>query len=64
MSMITFLLTPQILYAKDVDQRSTTFEKAILMGKEYQRRTKVIHLMLQDTVERVFFGSMQFSEFC
>ncbi|XP_005109229.1 COP9 signalosome complex subunit 1 isoform X1 [Aplysia californica] len=34
----------KILYAKDVDQRSTTFEKAILMGKEYQRRTKALIL--------------------
>ncbi|KAK3797212.1 hypothetical protein RRG08_030439 [Elysia crispata] len=34
----------KILYAKDADQRSTTFEKAILMGKEYQRRTKALIL--------------------
>ena len=32
----------QILYAKDIDQRSTTFEKSLAMGKEYQRRTKVL----------------------
>lgn len=31
----------QILYAKDVDQRSTTFEKTLLMGKEFQHRSKV-----------------------
>ena len=31
----------QVLYARDVDQRSTTFEKAIEMGKEYKKRTKV-----------------------
>jgi len=34
----------KILYAKDVDQRSTTFEKAINMGKDYQRRTKALIL--------------------
>ena len=32
----------QILYAKDVDQRSVTFEKSIEMGNEYQRRTKAV----------------------
>ncbi|XP_054565890.1 COP9 signalosome complex subunit 1 isoform X2 [Eptesicus fuscus] len=30
----------KILYARDVDQRSTTFEKSLLMGKEFQRRAK------------------------
>ncbi|XP_012259039.1 COP9 signalosome complex subunit 1 isoform X1 [Athalia rosae] len=34
----------KILYAKDVDQRSTTFEKSISMGKEYQRRTRMLIL--------------------
>lgn len=34
----------QILYAKDVDQRSTTFEKSISVGKEYQRRTRMLIL--------------------
>ncbi|XP_015111870.1 COP9 signalosome complex subunit 1 [Diachasma alloeum] len=34
----------KILYAKDVDQRSTTFEKSISIGKEYQRRTKMLLL--------------------
>lgn len=34
----------KILYAKDVDQRSTTFEKSLLMGKEYQRRTRMLIL--------------------
>lgn len=34
----------QILYAKDVDQRSTTFEKSIGLGKEYQRRTRMMIL--------------------
>ncbi|KAM4844629.1 COP9 signalosome complex subunit 1 isoform 2-T2 [Thomomys bottae] len=28
----------KILYARDVDQRSTTFERSLLMGKEFQRR--------------------------
>ena len=30
-----------MLYARDVDQRSTTFEKALDMGREYKKRTKV-----------------------
>ena len=30
----------QVLYAQDVDQRSTTFEKALEMGEQYQRRAK------------------------
>ncbi|GLV42287.1 COP9 signalosome subunit 1b [Carabus blaptoides fortunei] len=34
----------KILYAKDVDQRSTTFEKSLQMGKEYQRRTRMLIL--------------------
>ena len=34
----------QILYAKDVDQRSVTFEKSIEMGKEYQKRTRAVVL--------------------
>ncbi|KAI8794389.1 COP9/signalosome complex subunit Csn1 [Biomphalaria glabrata] len=34
----------KILYAKDADQRSTTFEKALIVGKEYQRRTKALIL--------------------
>lgn len=34
----------KILYAKDTDQRSTTFEKSMLMGQEYQRRTKALIL--------------------
>lgn len=34
----------QILYARDVDQRSTTFEKSLLMGKEFQRRAKAMML--------------------
>jgi len=31
----------QVLYAKDLDQRSITFEKAIAMGEEYQMKSKV-----------------------
>uniref|UniRef100_UPI003AAD633B COP9 signalosome complex subunit 1-like isoform X7 n=1 Tax=Centroberyx gerrardi TaxID=166262 RepID=UPI003AAD633B len=34
----------KILYARDVDQRSTTFEKSIHMGKEFQRRAKAMIL--------------------
>lgn len=34
----------KILYAKDVDQRTTTFEKSISVGKEYQRRTRMLIL--------------------
>ena len=34
----------KILYAKDVDQRSTTFEKSLLIGKYYQRRTRMLIL--------------------
>uniref|UniRef100_A0A8C1TAA3 PCI domain-containing protein n=1 Tax=Cyprinus carpio TaxID=7962 RepID=A0A8C1TAA3_CYPCA len=33
-----------ILYARDVDQRSTTFEKSLQMGKEFQRRAKAMIL--------------------
>ncbi|XP_060519816.1 COP9 signalosome complex subunit 1 [Cylas formicarius] len=34
----------KILFAKDVDQRSTTFEKSLTIGKEYQRRTRMLIL--------------------
>ncbi|XP_064603999.1 COP9 signalosome complex subunit 1-like [Liolophura sinensis] len=34
----------KILYAKDIDQRSTTFEKSVKMGREYQKRTKALIL--------------------
>ncbi|KAK9876713.1 hypothetical protein WA026_014952 [Henosepilachna vigintioctopunctata] len=34
----------KILFAKDVDQRSTTFEKSLAMGKKYQRRTRMLIL--------------------
>lgn len=38
------LICRQILYARDVDQRSTTFEKSLHMGKEFQRRAKAMIL--------------------
>lgn len=41
---IICLLFLQILYAKDADQRSTTFERSIMMGQEYQRRTRMLIL--------------------
>jgi COP9 signalosome complex subunit 1 len=34
----------KILYAKNADQRSSTFEKAINVGKEFQRRTRMLVL--------------------
>ncbi|XP_065066507.1 COP9 signalosome complex subunit 1-like isoform X2 [Rhopilema esculentum] len=34
----------KILYARDIDQRSSTFEKALSMGHEYQRRCKALIL--------------------
>ncbi|KAG5678480.1 hypothetical protein PVAND_008150 [Polypedilum vanderplanki] len=34
----------KILYAKNADQRSSTFEKAINVGKEFQRRTRMLIL--------------------
>ncbi|PVD38769.1 hypothetical protein C0Q70_01392 [Pomacea canaliculata] len=34
----------KILYAKDTDQRSSTFERALAIGREYQRRTKALVL--------------------
>lgn len=33
----------QVLYAKDLDQRSITFEKAITMGEDYQMKSKVLY---------------------
>ena len=36
------LIVLQILYAKDVDQRSATFERSLAMGQDYKRRTKVL----------------------
>ncbi|XP_063228668.1 COP9 signalosome complex subunit 1 isoform X2 [Bacillus rossius redtenbacheri] len=34
----------KILYAKEVDQRSTTFEKSLAVGKLYQRQTRMLIL--------------------
>uniref|UniRef100_A0A1B6LTV4 PCI domain-containing protein n=1 Tax=Graphocephala atropunctata TaxID=36148 RepID=A0A1B6LTV4_9HEMI len=34
----------KILYAKDMDQRSTTFEKSLAVGREYQRQTRMLIL--------------------
>lgn len=34
----------QILYAKEADERSQTFEKSLSMGDEYERRTKALIL--------------------
>jgi COP9 signalosome complex subunit 1 len=34
----------KVLYAKDLDQRSITFEKAFAMGEEYQMRSKALVL--------------------
>ncbi|XP_070185313.1 COP9 signalosome complex subunit 1-like isoform X2 [Littorina saxatilis] len=34
----------KILYAKDIDQRSSTFEKSLTVGRDYQRRTKALIL--------------------
>ncbi|GAB6021371.1 cop9 signalosome complex subunit [Chamberlinius hualienensis] len=34
----------KILFAKDIDQRSTTFEKSLSVGKEYRRRTTALLL--------------------
>ncbi|XP_014681339.1 PREDICTED: COP9 signalosome complex subunit 1-like isoform X1 [Priapulus caudatus] len=44
----------KILYAKDTDQRSTTFERSLAMGKAYQRRTKALVLrsaMLKNQIQ-------------
>lgn len=43
-AVLSLLILLQILYARDVDQRSTTFEKSLLMGKEFQRRAKAMIL--------------------
>jgi len=34
----------KVLFARNVDQRSVTFEKALEMGKEYHKRTKALIL--------------------
>lgn len=40
------LVCAQILYARDIDQRSSTFEKSLAMGLAFQRRTKVSSQMI------------------
>ncbi|XP_059476353.1 COP9 signalosome complex subunit 1 isoform X2 [Neocloeon triangulifer] len=34
----------KVLFAKDVDQRCTTFERSLTIGQEYQRRTRMLIL--------------------
>ncbi|XP_072029578.1 COP9 signalosome complex subunit 1-like isoform X3 [Amphiura filiformis] len=44
----------KILYARDVDQRSSTFEKSLAMGHAFQRRTKALILraaMLRNNIQ-------------
>jgi COP9 signalosome complex subunit 1 len=41
----------KILYAKNIDQRSVTFERSLRMGEEYERRTKL--MMLRAAIVRV-----------
>ncbi|XP_033630470.1 COP9 signalosome complex subunit 1-like isoform X2 [Asterias rubens] len=44
----------KILYARDVDQRSSTFEKSLAMGRAFQRRTKALILrsaMLKNNIQ-------------
>lgn len=54
----------KILFAKDVDQRSTTFERSLQMGKEYQRRTRMLILraaVLKNKIHvKVCFSFIQF----
>ncbi|KPP65262.1 COP9 signalosome complex subunit 1-like, partial [Scleropages formosus] len=44
MNKMALAFNTSILYARDVDQRSTTFEKSLQMGKEFQRRAKAMIL--------------------
>ena len=53
----------QILYAKDADQRSQTFEKSLAMGEEYQRRTTQLILrsaMLKNNICVKVSGAISF----
>ena len=34
----------QVLFAKDADQRSCTFEKSLNLGEEFKRRTRLLVL--------------------
>ncbi|XP_012273585.1 COP9 signalosome complex subunit 1 isoform X2 [Orussus abietinus] len=49
----------KILYAKDVDQRSTTFEKSISFGKEYQRQTCMLILRAAMLKHKIYVKSLQ-----
>lgn len=42
----------KVLFARNVDQRSVTFEKAIEMGKDYHKRTKVSSCLRKSFVIR------------
>jgi len=35
----------QVLYAQDVDERGETYDKALEMGEQYQRRAKYANFM-------------------
>ncbi|XP_022089317.1 COP9 signalosome complex subunit 1-like isoform X2 [Acanthaster planci] len=51
----------KILYARDVDQRSSTFEKSLAMGLAFQRRTKALILrsaMLKNNIIVKFANSL------
>ena len=42
---VAWMLTVfQTLYARDVDERSDTFERSLTVGRQYQMRTKVTTL--------------------
>jgi COP9 signalosome complex subunit 1 len=44
----------KILYAKDADQRSATYEKALNIGKDYQRRTRMLILRAAMLKNQIF----------
>lgn len=55
----------KILFAQDVDQRSTTFEKSLQMGKEYQRRTRMLILRAAVLKNKIHVKvSFSFCGFC
>lgn len=47
----------KILFAREVDQRSTTFEKAIKMGKEYDKRAKALIIRAAVIRNKIFVKS-------
>ncbi|XP_028406609.1 COP9 signalosome complex subunit 1-like [Dendronephthya gigantea] len=47
----------KILFAREVDQRSTTFEKAIKMGKEYDKRAKALIIRAAVISNQIFVKS-------